>query len=90
MTKLFILLAVVGLAIWWLRRGRGGDERPPKTPKTPKGPKAGKGTRHDAPPEPTPMLACAHCGVHLPQADAVLDSAGRPYCGEAHRLAGPR
>ncbi len=36
------------------------------------------------------MLACAHCGVHLPQADARLDAAGRPYCSDAHRLLGPR
>jgi len=36
------------------------------------------------------MLACAHCGVHLPQAEAQMDVAGRPYCGEAHRLLGPR
>jgi hypothetical protein len=28
--------------------------------------------------------------VHLQQADARFDAAGRPYCGEAHRLAGPR
>lgn len=89
MTKLFILLAVVGLAIWWLRRGRGGGERPPPSPKTKKARKAAH-NGGAAPPGPTPMLACAHCGVHLPQADAVLDGAGRPYCGEAHRLAGPR
>ncbi len=36
------------------------------------------------------MLACAHCGLHLPQADARMDLAGRPYCGDAHRLLGPR
>lgn len=88
MTKLFILLAVVGLAIWWLRRGRGRDERPPTASKASR--RAKPGPRPEAPPEPTPMLACAHCGVHLPQAEAVLDSAGRPFCGEAHRLAGPR
>lgn len=39
---------------------------------------------------PQAMVACAHCGVHLPAQDALLDAAGRPYCGEAHRLAGPR
>jgi uncharacterized protein len=36
------------------------------------------------------MLACAHCGVHLPSADALRDAAGRAYCSDAHRLAGPR
>lgn len=38
----------------------------------------------------TPMLACAHCGVHMPGNESVRDEAGRSYCGEAHRLAGPR
>jgi len=28
--------------------------------------------------------------VHLPKTDALFDGGGRPYCGEAHRLAGPR
>jgi uncharacterized protein len=35
------------------------------------------------------MVSCAHCGVYLPQSDSV--SAGeRFYCGDAHRIAGPR
>ncbi len=77
MMKILLLLAVVGLALWFLRskdRGRG-DGRPRE-------PRAGKG--------PQTMLACAHCGVHLPQAEAVQDADGRVYCSDAHRLAGPR
>jgi len=35
------------------------------------------------------MVECAHCGLHLPQGEAVFDGA-TPYCGEPHRLAGPR
>jgi uncharacterized protein len=35
------------------------------------------------------LLACAHCGVHLPQSEALIDASGRPYCSDAHRLAGP-
>lgn len=38
---------------------------------------------------PAPMVRCAHCGVHLPQADALL-SQGRPYCSSAHRDAAER
>lgn len=83
--KYLLLLAVVGVVIWWLRRG-GSGERPAR-PQPGKKPDAGKPGK---PAAPTPMLACAHCGVHLPQAEAVSDGAGRPYCGEAHRLAGPR
>jgi uncharacterized protein len=88
MIKYLLLLAVVFLAFWWLRRGRGGDESARK----PRQEAPGGGHRKGAPgpAEPTPMLACAHCGVHLPRAEAVSDADGRAYCGEAHRLAGPR
>lgn len=35
------------------------------------------------------MVECAHCGVHFPSSEAVLDGS-RVYCSDAHRLAGPR
>ncbi len=35
------------------------------------------------------MVACAHCGVHLPRSEA-LAAGGRSYCSAAHRDAGPR
>ena len=35
------------------------------------------------------MIECAHCGVHLPRSDAVLDRSGS-YCCDAHKAAGPR
>jgi uncharacterized protein len=43
------------------------------------------------PPAPAPsqvqdMVACAHCGVHLPRPDA-LPGRGGVFCGEAHRTA---
>lgn len=40
-------------------------------------------------PGPTVMLACAHCGVHVPEADAVMGD-GHAYCSEAHRQLGRR
>jgi uncharacterized protein len=35
------------------------------------------------------MIACAHCGVHLP-ASLALVAQGQAYCSEPHREAGPR
>ena len=32
------------------------------------------------------MEVCAHCGVYLPQSDALLAD-GRAYCNEQHRRA---
>ncbi len=80
MLKILLLVAVIGIALWLFKsRKRVSDstdaQAPPKAP-PPAGPQA--------------MLACAHCGVHLPQPDALMDAAGRPFCTEAHRLAGPR
>lgn len=40
--------------------------------------------------QPVAMLPCAHCGVHLPASDALVNDAGQPFCSEAHRRAGPR
>jgi len=78
MLRFLILLAVVvGLAMWLLKGRRTGA--PP--------------TRRDPGPagtQPAAMVACAHCGVHLPKPEATFDAEGRSYCGEAHRVAGPR
>lgn len=34
------------------------------------------------------MVACAHCGLHLPAADAIPHQ-GHHYCSPAHRQLGP-
>jgi uncharacterized protein len=81
LTKLLLLLAVVFGAIWWLRQS-GRQRRPPTTkPQSPSAPVT--------PVPPPAMLACAHCGLHLPQPDALFDAGGHPYCSAAHRLSGP-
>lgn len=41
------------------------------------------------PVEQQKMLRCAHCGLHIPQGEAVMDG-DTPYCCTEHRLAGPR
>lgn len=73
-----LLVVVVGL---YLLRGRSTARRTDD----------GKTAAPRQPPEtPAPMLKCAHCGVHVPRDDSVLDAAGRAFCSDAHRLAGPR
>jgi len=78
MSRILFIIVIVGIALWWLfGRRRGGDAAKPETPAAKKN-------------EPQSMVACAHCGVHLPKAETVADAEGRLFCGEAHRLAGPR
>ena len=85
--KYLLVLLVVAIGLFALfGRGRGRrtstpDKAEPEVPPARPAPAAAS---------PAPMLACAHCGVHLPRDDAAMDAAGRGYCGEAHRLAGPR
>lgn len=80
--KYLLVLLVVVVAAWMLLRRR--ERPPPAAPKTPS---------KSAPPREAgaqAMLACAHCGLHLPPTEAQFDAAGRPFCSEAHRLNGPR
>ena len=40
-------------------------------------------------PAPQDMVACAHCGLHLPRADATPQGS-QHYCSAEHRALGPR
>jgi len=81
--KYLVVALVVGVGLWfWLARSRIGRQRA----RDKAGTTGGAGTSAGV---PQAMVACAHCGVHLPSADAVMAD-GRAYCGQAHRALGPR
>jgi uncharacterized protein len=76
--KYLLVLLVVGIGLWSLLsrlrgKGHGGGGR-----LRPRKAKAA----------PVVMVACAHCGLHLPAADALPEGA-RLYCSDAHRRLGP-
>ena len=78
--KYLLVLLVVGLGLWLLvKRVRG----PQASEGRPTRPAAAR-----APATPTVMVECAHCGLHLPSADA-LPEGSRLYCCESHRRLGP-
>lgn len=78
--KFFLLLALFLLVVWLLRGGR--RSRPPRDDAAQPpvdAPAAREAGRED-------MVACVHCGVHLPQSEALAGPAGW-FCGQAHRIA---
>jgi len=72
--KYLILVLVIAIVGWLLLRAR---PRPGTAASKPAGG-----------PQPQEVVACSHCGVHLPRAEAVADARG-VFCSQAHRLAGP-
>lgn len=77
--KYLLLLAILAVVVLvFFGRGRSRID-PPKAPPATKPPLV-----------KTEILACAHCGVHLPKAEAAFDAAGRPFCTPEHRVAGPQ
>jgi uncharacterized protein len=72
---LVIVLVWVAYMIW--RAGRRNESRaaPPPAAAPP------------AVPAPQDMARCAHCGLHLPAADALPGKDGKVYCSAAHRQA---
>ncbi len=68
MKYLLLVLAIVAL-VWLIRGARRRDEPP---------------TQRQREGGVQPMVACRHCGVHLPAHEA-LPGRGGEFCGEAHR-----
>ena len=74
--KYLVLFVVLAVAIGIWRSRRAPDNAAPK-PSSPS-PRT----------LPQDMLACAHCGVHIPQAEAVM-LGNQAYCSTEHRQLGP-
>ena len=78
--KYLLVLLVVGVGLWMLLARLRGDA-PQRKEGRPLPPSAKPGA-------PLEMVECAHCGLHLPAADALADGS-RLYCSDAHRRLGP-
>ena len=73
--RLIVLVLLVVLAVWLVRRAlRGAAPRPDLRKKT-----QGEGE----------LVQCSHCGVHLPRAEA-RRAEGALYCSEEHARLGRR
>lgn len=68
----FLLLILIIVAAWWLAKGFRRND-------------AGTGASEAAPEQ---MVHCEHCGLYLPQGEAVRDGDRYFCCAEHRRLAG--
>ncbi|MBA4215370.1 MAG: hypothetical protein C0449_20050 [Polaromonas sp.] len=71
--KYLLVLAVVMVAFYVWRNNRVTDRSQTRPPPTP-----------GATNLPVVMVACQHCGTHLPQGETVRGALG-PYCSAEHR-----
>jgi len=74
MIRLMMWIALIMAAIWFFKR----VTKSPAQRAKPAAPEI----------DATPMVRCAHCGVHVPR-DRALSQGEQWYCTEAHRLQGP-
>jgi uncharacterized protein len=73
-----LLWLVVGLVIVaWLMRGK----KSLKSPESTRQPEVAAVSESKA----EPMVQCAHCGIHLPVSESLVDPKGTAFCCEEHR-----
>lgn len=87
MVRILILLAVVLGVIWWLRARaevRLAEMRARQQAREASERAAASAANAGQPVPPAePMVQCAHCGVHLPQGEAIAWR-GLHYCRRSH------
>ncbi|MEZ1319542.1 PP0621 family protein [Pseudomonas fluorescens] len=72
MLRLLFWIVLIAAAVWFWRKFKGSSSAP----------------RPPDEPQATPMVRCAHCGLHLPR-DRALNLQQQWYCSQAHLEQGP-
>jgi uncharacterized protein len=80
LTRIVVIGVLVLAVLWLLRKSLGG--RKPTTP-------ADQNQNNQNSDSSASLIACAHCGVMLPKADAFWRE-GQSYCSITHRNLGPK
>ena len=74
---LVLVVVMIAIGIWRNKRRVAASKRQSTSP-----------ARSSAPRQLQNMVACAHCGLHLPQSDAVPGKNGAFFCSHTHRELG--
>ena len=77
--KFLIIVFIFAFLIMFWRKRQAEEAPPEKARPAPRAPSAKKSAG------PRLMVACTHCGTHLPQEDAITGKRGI-YCSTAHRM----
>ncbi|MDY7577513.1 PP0621 family protein [Herbaspirillum sp. RTI4] len=77
MKYLIWLLILVAVVVWLKRAKKSMMGGPGAAP--------GGTRRPPAAPQVERIVQCAHCHVHFPASEAVVDAAGNVFCGEEHK-----
>ncbi|WP_236651117.1 PP0621 family protein [Aquabacterium fontiphilum] len=92
----YLLLVLLLVWLWYSPAVRRlWRPRPPEQPAQHPSAQSSDAKGPNAPGTPTGapahglMVRCGHCGIHLPQNEALMGADGQRYCCEAHRQAGP-
>jgi uncharacterized protein len=72
MGRFLVLVALVVVTVWWLKRALARAEQ---------------GEVARKPPVEGELVSCARCGVHLPRSEA-REAGGRLFCSEEHASLG--
>ncbi len=72
--RILIIMGLVGIGLWLLKKLLGARNPPPSE-------------RGDS--NQDKLIACAHCGTRLPATDALWKE-GQGYCSMTHRNLGPK
>ena len=74
--KYLLLVVLLVAVVWLIRSGRRGSRHVDSS--------ASPRAREPSEPSREAMVACEHCGVNLPQGDALFADE-RWYCSDEHR-----
>jgi uncharacterized protein len=77
--RLFFLLCIVALVVWFWRSSKSSQANSSATQPKEKSPGANAEVKE--------MRSCQHCGLHMPAPDMVRGSAGLYCCAEHQQIA---